>query len=186
MGTRSIGTRSSEFLGKWLKPVQKIQPGSECVAGDKVAHLEGEVGGVAHLGHEVDRDGEQDGNGHREPSGGVVERKRLEFLDKQLDALLDVDDADVEAERLRSHVGDEAGKVAHIEDGDDEVEARSPDERPRLDTEVVRRSIRSSQQRCCTGVVDEVDQTGDADKGEWLDGEDGEDDGGQGRRQRRG
>ncbi|KAI3481737.1 hypothetical protein L1887_55584 [Cichorium endivia] len=124
--------------------------------------------------------GDKDGDGDREPTGGIVEWGRFELFDEQLDALLDIDDAHVESERLGGHVGDEARKVAHVEDGDDKVEGGGPDERPGLDAQIVAvvKAIVSDKD-VVLRIVDQVDQTRHADKRQRLHREDGEYDGGQ-------
>ncbi|MCO5614095.1 hypothetical protein L7F22_068376 [Adiantum nelumboides] len=112
------------------------------------------------------------------------QRQRLKFENEELDALLDVDDTDIEAKCLAGHVGDEACEVAYIEDGDDKVECGGPDERPGLDAKVVdlAQAIVADDD-VVLGIVDQINETRDADESEWLDGKDGKDDGDQCRSQ---
>lgn len=117
------GDSFEAVFGKVTKASPEDAAGSKGKGRDKVSHLEGQKGRLADGSHQVNRHGEQNGNGDAEPSGRIVERKGLKFEEEQLDSLLDVDDADVEAKGRARHVGDEAGKVADVEDGNDKVEA---------------------------------------------------------------
>lgn len=71
----------------------------------------------------VHADREEHGHEAAQPAVGCV---GVELLDQELDALFEVDQADVHPEGGRGHVGDEARVVAEVEDGGEEVEDGRP------------------------------------------------------------
>ena len=88
------------------------------------------------------------------------------------DAFDHVDRADIEGKCLRREVCDGAHVVAPIEDGAEPVEDGRPDADPRHDVAVGNGGVLLDL--VVDGVVEEGDETGDANDSERLNGEDAE------------
>ena len=125
---------------------------------------------------------------------------------EQLDTLGDIDDGHVEAECLARHVGNIAGIVRDVENGENEMEDGGPavganagrrarsamvegirrrwysHEHPALELEIVDSLVPLDD--IVVRVRDQAHKTGETDNGEGLDREDGKDHCGQGGRQK--
>ena len=93
---------------------------------------------------------------------------------KYLNAFLEVDEGDVEAEGIAAEAGDVGEGIAGVGDGEDPVHNQGPDADPSHEGEEV--VLRHDD--VVDGVREDGDGSGDADDDERLGGEEGEDDAG--------
>lgn len=138
---------------------------------DEGAHIVVEQGAAAQLAAEVGDGEDEDGDEDAQVEGLVVAEE-----DEDLDALLEVDEGDVEAEDVAGEAGDVAQPVARVGDGEDPVHDHGPEADPGHEGEVVgARGLHD----VVDGVVEDGDGARDADDDQGLAGEEGEDDGAQ-------
>lgn len=123
--------------------------------------------GVGKVGDREDEHGGEDAQ---------VERLRVAQQFEDLDALLEVDEGDVEAEDVAGEAGDVAEPVARVGDGEDPVHDEGPDADPGHEGEVVGAG---GLHDVVDGVVEDGDGARHADDDKRLAGEEAEDDGAQ-------
>lgn len=139
------------------------------------AHVVMEQRALAELAAGI-RDGE-DQHGHHDAQ---VEGLGVALQHEDLDALLEVDEGDVEAEDVAGEAGDVAQPVARVRDGEDPVQDEGPQADPAHEGEVV---DARGHHDVVDGVVEDGDGPRHADDDERLAGDEGEDDGAEDGRQ---
>lgn len=157
------------------EPREKDDGQWRAVVLEKHPHVVVEQRAAAQLTADVGDEEDQHGGHDAEVEGLSVAQQG-----EDLDALLEVDEGDVEAEDVAGEAGDVAQPVARVGESEDPVHDKGPQADPAHEGQVVDSGGHHDVVDC---VVEDGDGARDADDDERLAGEHGEDDGAEDRGQ---